>query len=177
MDRSLWVTSHHHFLSLSLSHTRTHGPATEPLVCEKDGPAHKFIFYRLVNFHTHDTLVNLFTNNVKRTELHIYSRPDAFIFVTWLMHMCDSCIRFTWHLHMCDMAHLFVWNDAFTCVTWVIHMCDVAYSYVWHDSFICVTWLLHVCDMTHRSPDHQIHVLVCVCGYVCVKQIRLIDAS
>jgi len=83
---------------------------------------------------------------------------DAFICVTWLIHMCDmthsyvrhdSFICVTWLIHMCDMTHSYVWHDSFICATWLI--------YVWHDSFIRVTWLIHTCDLSRlRVGGHQV---------------------
>jgi len=63
---------------------------------------------------------------------------DSFIFVTSLIHSCDT--------GLCDddMTHSYVW--------------DMTHSYVGHDSFICVTQghvelerelPLHISDMTH----------------------------
>jgi len=69
-----------------------------------------------------------------------------FIFVTWLVHMCD-------------MTRSYVWHDSFICVTWLIRMCDMTHSYIWHDSIICATWLSHVCDMTQSHVCHD----SCIC--------------
>ena len=79
---------------------------------------------------------------------------DLFVYVTWLVHVCDltrTCV--TWLIH--------VWLDSCMCVTWLMHVCDlthacvsqalywgvlvVIYLCVWHDSFTCVTWPMHVC--------------------------------
>jgi len=72
----------------------------------------------------------------------------------------DAFICVTWRIHMCDMTHSYVWQDAFICVTWRIHMCDMTHSYVWHDAFICVTWRLHMCDMTHSYVWHDAFIRV-----------------
>jgi len=72
----------------------------------------------------------------------------------------DAFICVTWRIHMCDMTHSYVWHDAFICVTWRIHMCDMtcakpetriqswsicrwtnSHSCVWHHSCISVIWL------------------------------------
>jgi len=107
-------------------------------------------------------------------ESHMSHRNECGILVQSVAHLHvwhDSFIFVPWLIHMCDMTHSYVWNDSFICVTWVIHMCDVTHShvcrdsfirvtclihmygmihwYVWRDSFICVTWLIHMCDMTH----------------------------
>jgi len=70
--------------------------------------------------------------------------------VTWLMHTCDrhdeSVVRVVWHdaficvtwiIHVKDMTHSYVCHDSF--------ICDV-----WHDLFI---WLIYMCDMTHSYCD------------------------
>jgi len=64
-------------------------------------------------------------------------------------HLCrDAFIRVSWRIHMCDVTHLCVWRDSssgtfevgsllyrlFLCVTWLIDMCDMTPSYVWRDS-------------------------------------------
>jgi len=73
---------------------------------------------------------------------HWYVWHDAFIYVTWL-------------LHMYDMTSWYVWHDSFIRVTWLTHMWHIwctamriaktghSHSHVWHDSFICVQWLIH----------------------------------
>jgi len=49
----------------------------------------------------------------------------------------DAFICVTWIIHVNDMTHSYVWHDSF--------ICDV-----WHDSFI---WLIYMCDMTHSYCD------------------------
>jgi len=74
---------------------------------------------------------------------------DAFMCVTWLIHVFDMTHSYVWHdSFICVRWLLHVWHDSYTCVTWLVHMCEMTYSYVWHDSFTCVTWLIHVFDMT-----------------------------
>jgi len=83
---------------------------------------------------------------------------DVFKRVTWLYISCgthrslhvphsivwhDSFIYVTRLLHMCETTHLYVWHDSFICVTWLIHMCAMTHSYAWHDSFT------RTCDMPH----------------------------
>ena len=63
---------------------------------------------------------------------------NLFIYVTWLVHMCD-------------VTHSYVWHDSCICVTRLIHMCDVTHSYVWRDSrdsIICFRRLVYMCG-TH----------------------------
>ena len=76
---------------------------------------------------------------------HLCVWHDAFMCVTWLIHVCDMThLRITisnqgaftrahvpWLVHMYDMKYSNV------------HMCPVTHSYVWHDSFTCVPRLLH----------------------------------
>jgi len=59
----------------------------------------------------------------------IMLRHDSFIYVTWLIHMCDMTQ---------NMKEL---------------CCDMTHSYMWHDSFIYVTWLIHMCDMTQNMQE------------------------
>ena len=59
----------------------------------------------------------------------------------------DAFICVTWLIHMCDMTHLFIWHDSFLCVTWLIH--------VWHDTFACATRLICMRDMTHLHMRHD----------------------
>ena len=87
----------------------------------------------------------------------------------------DAFICVTWRIHMCDMTHSYGWHGSHSCVTWLIYMCDMTQSaachnssnrawdhglryllhtlrtlaHVWYDSFICVTWLIHMCGTTH----------------------------
>jgi len=100
---------------------------------------------------------------------HTYVWHDSFIYVTWLIHVCD-------------MTHSHVWHDSFICVTWRIHVGGVTHSYVWHDSFICVTWRIlmsdmthsyvwpdsfHVCDMTHSYIWMSLHRRICCVTHLC----------
>ena len=72
---------------------------------------------------------------------------DAFIRVTSLIHICDSCCMT--HLCVWDMTHLCVWYDSFVRVTWLVCACDMTHLCVGQDSFVRVTWLIRACDMTH----------------------------
>jgi len=96
---------------------------------------------------------------------------DAFMCVTWFIHLCDlthwyvwhdslivwhdSSMCVTWPIDMCDMTHSYMWHDSMICEIWSIDLCDMAHSYAWHDSLICVTWLIHTCDMTHSYVWHD----------------------
>jgi len=80
---------------------------------------------------------------------HSYVWHNAFICVTWLIHMCD-------------MTHSYVWHDSFICVTWLIHhvMTLNSFCVTWlftvassSCAFICVTWLIHV-----RLFELHIHI-------------------
>jgi len=89
---------------------------------------------------------------------------DSFIWVTWLVCICDMMHSCVCHkqllIHMCGMTHLDVWLDSFTYVTWLIHMCDMTHSHVWHDSSICVTWLIHDSEMTHLNERRDSFIYV-----------------
>jgi len=63
----------------------------------------------------------------------------------------DAFIRVTWLIHMCDMTHSDVWHDSSRCVTWLIQMCDMTHSYV--------TWLIRMSHMTHFIRD-MTHIYV-----------------
>ena len=88
-----------------------------PQTC-KTKPTQLIVIYRVehVLFNTH-----YFTSSLR---IHGRIRHDWFIFVTWLIHVCD-------------MTHSCVWHDSFIYVTWRIYVCDVTHSRVWHDSLIC----------------------------------------
>jgi len=117
-----------------------------------------------------------------------YTWHDAFIRVTWLIHMQqDSLVCVTWLIYMCGMTHSYVWHDPFICVTWLISQSDMTRWYVtWllcllHYSFICdvtwflclrhgsfirdvsllsATWLIHTCGMPHTCVWHDSFISV-----------------
>jgi len=76
----------------------------------------------------------------------------------------DAFICVTWRIHMCDMTHSYVWHDSRKRVTTLIHMCDMTHSYVWHDSFICVTCLNYIRDMTHSHMIWLFTSVICKGG-------------
>jgi len=56
---------------------------------------------------------------------HSYVWHDAFICVTWLIHMFDMIQSYVWHdSFIC----------AFSCVTWHIHMRSMTHSCAWQNS-------------------------------------------
>jgi len=69
---------------------------------------------------------------------------DSFVWVTWLIRMCNVIIR------TCDMSYSDVGHDSSTCVTWHINIVIwllkivVTHWHVWYHQFtrICVTWLI-----------------------------------
>jgi len=71
------------------------------------------------------------------------SRNDSFIYVAWLIGMCD-------------MTTLQVWHDSFVCVT--------------SDLFVCVTWLIHVCGMTLWCIRF---ICKCVRQAICVNSLHV----
>jgi len=108
---------------------------------------------------------------------HSNVRREAFISVTWLIQMHESCpicmcvmtcvfTRVTWRIYMCGMPR-------FIRVTWLIHVCDMTHSHLWLDPSIPVTWHIHLCGMTH-SYLCLIHMCAmtqsCVChdSFKCV---------
>jgi len=102
---------------------------------------------------------------------------DSSIYVTWLVHTCDTTHSHTWHdsfIHVTwlvdirDMTHNFIWrniaNDIANDILYTphpfihvtrligvcdIHVCDMTYSYIWYDLFIYLIWHIHVYGMTH----------------------------
>jgi len=98
---------------------------------------------------------------------------DAFISVTWLIHVCDVTLSLVWRdtfmsvtgrmtrlLHVCDMTHSCVWHDSFICVLWLIHMRSMTHAYVWRDPCICVTWPMHMCGMTHSYAWYESSIFI-----------------
>jgi len=74
---------------------------------------------------------------------------DSFVYVTWLIHLCDmvSCCQSVCH----DSFIYVIWRDSLLSVWygWLlpIRTCD---SFVRVTSaIICVTWRINLCDMTH----------------------------
>jgi len=98
----------------------------------------------------HDSFVGvtwLIHKYSKRLLLSLPSGTNWFIYVTWLIYMCDM-----WLIHKCDMTYSYVWHDSFIHVASgsyycsllvMIHMCAMTHWCVWHDSFICMIWLIH----------------------------------
>jgi len=125
--------------------------------------------------------VSLWDSIVHVTHLCVWH--DSFVWVTWLIRVCDithSCVWndsfvcVTWLIRMFDMTHLCVWHDSFVCETWIIPACDMTHSCVRHDSFVCVTWLICVCCMTHSWVWR-----ICACNmtYSCVWLIHVCDMT
>ena len=89
---------------------------------------------------------------------HSYVWHDAFICVTWRIHVYDMHLSYV-VVHMCDMGHSHMWHDAFMCVIcwfiWMSHATYVWHECVWHDPSMCVSWLIHTCDCItfHISQD------------------------
>ena len=79
---------------------------------------------------------------------------DAFIRVTSLIHICDSCCMT--QLCVCDMTYLCVWYDLFVRVTWLICTCDMTHSCMWHDSRV---WLMHVSFCVQIYGDSYVHTV------------------
>jgi len=110
----------------------------------------------------------------------LYMWHDSFIWVTWLIHMCDMT-HSVWsrgfhsgrrgkHHHMwqiCDVTHSYVWCDSFICVSWFTKFCPAVFiAGDKGDTIICnkyVTWLTHVwldsciCVMTHPFLSCSFH--------------------
>ena len=66
----------------------------------------------------------------------------------------DSFMWVPWLIRMCDMTHLYVCHDSFTRVTSLIHTCAMTHPHVCHDSSTCARWLTHMCAMTHPHVWH-----------------------
>jgi len=85
-----------------------------------------------------------------------YIWRDAFICVTWLIHICDGTHSNVWH----DSFLSVIWLICI-CVTWCNHICDMTDSFVWHDSLICMTCLIYLCDMAlpYSQFDRYISII------------------
>jgi len=74
-----------------------------------------------------------------------YVRHDSFIYVTWLIHICDMTHSYMGRdsLRVWDMTHSYVWKvDALWSglpVDDSLSACDITHPYVRHESFICET--------------------------------------
>ena len=106
----------------------------------------------------------------------------SFIWVPWLIYMCDitpyatydSLICVIWLTHMCDVTHSCMWHCRRgsgpwwlqLSVTWFIHMSDVTHPCVWRDSSMCVTWL-PVCNMIHSYVWHDSLIYVTWLIHIC----------
>ena len=78
------------------------------------------------------------------------ARP--FIFVNWLIHMCDTTCSYVQH-HSSTRAGFSHGTACYSThslmfVTWLIHVCDLIYTYVQHHSSIYVR-LTQVALLTH----------------------------
>jgi len=80
----------------------------------------------------------------------------------------DAFIRVTWVIHMCDMTHLYVWHTQsyirllkmpvapLMGATWRIHACDMTHSCLAHMP-VALHLLLYVdvtCHASHVQPEH-----------------------
>jgi len=67
----------------------------------------------------------------------------------------DAFILVTWRVHIRDMTHPYVWHDAFICMVLLIYICDMTSSYVWHDaSMMWLTCHSYECVMSHICMSH-----------------------
>jgi len=73
---------------------------------------------------------------------HSYMWHDTFIYVTWLIHICD-------------MTHSYVRHASFTCKIWPVYMWDMTRSNERHDSFKWETRLVQMRDMTRSNERHD----------------------
>jgi len=113
--------------------------------------------------HTPRSLVHTHTHTHKHTHgvcLDITCDSYTHKSYVWI----DSFIYVVWLIHICDMIHSYMWHDSFTNVTWLIHKCDMTHAYLYapwyhmwlsHTYIICVTWLIRICDRTHSYMWHD----------------------
>ena len=99
--------------------------------------------------------------NVCDMTLYIYAMThgwkwqDSFVFVMWLMKVCDMTHSYTRRdvlMHvtwLCDMTHSCMWRDPSIYMTWLIDVRDMIHSYIWHGALVYVTWLIRLYDVTH----------------------------
>jgi len=103
------------------------------------------------------------------SQSHSYGCHDSFLYVPWLIPICDmthnDCVC-VWDIpmshsliSMCDMTHSYRWHDTrnkSVCV-WGTFLClTVSLKCMPWLSPICVPWLIRVCDTTHT-------MIVCAC--------------
>jgi len=83
---------------------------------------------------------------------------DSFVFVMWLIKVCDMKHSYTWRdvlmyvtwlIHICGMTHSCMWHNPSIYMTLLIDVRDMIHSYIWHGALIYVTWLIHMYDVTH----------------------------
>jgi len=85
---------------------------------------------------------------------------DAFMNVTWLIHMWDMTHSYVWHdslparYSMCrSFGYSPSTNNSVTCVTWLIHMCNMAHICVLHGTCDTHTHThTHMYTYTHTAP-------------------------
>ena len=77
----------------------------------------------------------------------------------------DAFIPVTWILHMLNATHSYVWHDSFkcvTCVTWLIYTWDTAHI------LLCVCVCMCVCMYVYGFLYESMYVRLCVRVYACI---------
>ena len=114
--------------------------------------AHSYVYHDSRFIHVCDMTQSMYVTWLIYISVMTHScvHCDAFMCVTWLMHMYNAtCVT--------RLIHIFTTTRSIY-VTWLIHISDMTRSYVnmthsyichdsWHDSFICVTWLICISDI------------------------------
>ena len=93
---------------------------------------------------------------------YLHVRHDLFIYVTWLIHMCDANHLYVWRdsfissCRTCEWVMLHIWSHVTRANQWDHVKVSLIFLYVWHDSLVCSskpthrsTRLIHMCDMTY----------------------------
>jgi len=104
---------------------------------------------------------------------------DSFMYVAWLVQMCDLTYSYVWHdncmcvrhnaftrvCSKCDTlfsaSHVSASGIWCVCDTTPSCVCDVTRACMWHDSFKCVPWLIQMCGMTDSYVCHNAFTSVC----------------
>jgi len=65
-----------------------------------------------------------------------WMRHDSFTSGADVWH--DSFVFVTWLVHMCDMTHSYVRHDSITCATWLIHIGCGSWVFANKNRFVCI---------------------------------------
>jgi len=88
-----------------------------------------------------------------------------YLHVSRLYVLHDSFVYVTWLICLCDMTHLSMWHDSFVYVTWRFHMYDTPDLL----SFICLIYVCYMSCSTYKSTWYVLYVIICaICHVICL---------